>query len=158
MLHVGERLFLIVPLEQGLCLHTSPVRMWEVTEGAGVVCRVSLSAMVLQLPGEFHGGCPRWCHAGLPPQRAAHHHPPTQVHGADTRDVPPGEAPQAGHHAAHGGGRRAGQPPHRSGTLWGSVPWVRGGRVARRETFSLCLCSRCTEMVLWENLSREGSL
>lgn len=138
---MGERLFLIVPLEQELYLHTSSVRMWDVTEGVGAVLWVSLSALVLQLPGEFHGGRPRRRHAGLPAQRAAHHHPPAQVHGADARDVPPGEAPQAGHHAAHGGGRRAGQPPHRSGTLWGSVPWVRGAARPKGKP-SACVCVR----------------
>lgn len=129
----------------------------ERNEGVVAVLWISLSALILQLPGEFHGGRSRRRHAGLPAQRAAHHHPPAQVHGADACDVPPGEAPQAGHHAAHGGGRRAGQPPHRSGTLWGSVPWVRGAAWPEgKPSTSFCvyialkwfLCQTRTEKVL----------
>lgn len=125
-------------------------RMWNVTEGIGDVLWISLSALILQLPGEFHGGRSRRRHAGLPAQRAAHHHPPAQVHGADARDVPAGEAPQAGHHAAHGGGRRAGQPPHRSGTLWGSVPWVRGAAWPEgRPSAFFCVCV-ALKWFLWQ--------
>lgn len=153
---MGEKLFLIVPLEQKLCFHTSFVRMRNVTEGVGSVLWVSLSVPILQLPCELHGGRSRRRHAGLPAQRAAHHHPPAQVHGANACDVPPGEASPAGHHAAHGGGRRAGQPPHRSGTLWGSVPWVRGATWPEgKPSAGVCVCV-ALKWFLWQTRTEKG--
>lgn len=77
-----------------------------------------------QVPGEFHGGCPRRLNARQPPQRDAHHHPTTQVHSSNSHHLPPGQAAQACLATAHGGGRGTGKPPGGSWPRWSSVPRV----------------------------------
>lgn len=85
------------------------------------LCR---SPTPLQVLGQLHGGRPWWIHERQPSHWHAYHHTSQEVHGTHSHHLSLGQKTQVGLPPTHGGGRRAGQPPDRGGTCWGSVPWV----------------------------------
>lgn len=102
------------------CLHSQ-----HLMDSNTKVFNDQICLVLLQLPGQLHGGRQGWSHARLPAQRPAHHHPAQEVQRTHTCHVSVGEEAPSGHHAPHGWGRGPGQQAHRGGALWSPVPWVR---------------------------------
>lgn len=100
-----------------------------------------------QFPGQFYGGCPRWCDERVQTQWAPYHYSTSEMYCPNSSHLPSCQTSQTGDNASNGGRRRPGQSSDRSRTFWCSVPWVRvSDKPPTQSRMSLCPLHEITRM------------
>ena len=77
-----------------------------------------------QLPGEFHGGCPRRLYARQQTPRPASYHSSSNLHCPNTHHLPSGQTSETDHASPTRGGGGTSKPYHLSRALQYAIPGV----------------------------------